>query len=62
MPSKKVASFFNQNKLFVYKKGNIILRSDEEEIHYIYYLQKGYVKQSIVSEKGDEIILNIDNI
>jgi CRP/FNR family transcriptional regulator, anaerobic regulatory protein len=55
---QKVADFFSSYKSVLYKKGEVIIRSDEE-IREIFYLKSGSVKMSVFSEEGREVILHI---
>lgn len=56
--SKKVADFFQQFKSQVYKKGEILIRADDNPAG-IFYLTEGAVKLYVISNKGDELVLNI---
>jgi CRP-like cAMP-binding protein len=51
---KKLNPFFAQYKPLQYKKGQVILRP-EDEIKYIYFIEKGYVKFYYLSEEGKEL-------
>jgi len=53
-----VESFFFQYKKQVLKKGEILIRADDDPTG-IFYLQEGVVKQYYISKKGDAITLNI---
>jgi len=55
---EKLNSFFSQFKKQTYKKGEILVRADENPSG-IFYLKEGQVKVYTISEKGEEIILNI---
>lgn len=55
---KKLEEFFSQFRPLHYKKGDIIVRP-EDPIFGIYLLKKGFVKQYIVSEDGDEVTIHI---
>ena len=55
---KKLEDFFSQYRPLQYKKGDIIVRP-EDPIFGIYLLKKGFVKQYIVSEDGDEVTIHI---
>ena len=55
---EKVTKFFNQSKVQVYKKGEILIRADENPIG-IFYLKEGLVKEYAISKKGEEIVVNI---
>lgn len=54
----KIEKFFSQQKKQSYKKGEILIRADENPA-YVYYLQEGFVKMYAISKKGDELVLNI---
>lgn len=54
----KVEKFFSQYRLRDYPKGQILILSGDDN-DYIYYLQKGKVKEYEVSYRGDEVILNV---
>lgn len=56
--TKKVDSFFKQFKHQIFKKGEILIRADENPLG-IFYLTRGTVKQYTISHKGDELLLNI---
>ena len=51
---KKLNPFFSQYKPLQYKKGQVIIRP-EDEIKYIYFIEKGYVKFYYLSEDGKEM-------
>lgn len=55
---QKLDDFFSQYKTRKYKKGEILIRADDNPTG-IFYLSKGLVKMYCISNKGDEIILNI---
>ncbi len=55
---KKLDAFFNQFKTQAYKKGEILIRADENPAG-VFYLKKGKVKMYAISKKGDELVLNI---
>lgn len=50
--------FFAQYPVVEFKAGETIYRPDEI-ITFIYYLEAGYVSQQVVSENGEDFILNI---
>ncbi|MBI1863189.1 Crp/Fnr family transcriptional regulator [Candidatus Microgenomates bacterium] len=56
--SQKLEAFFTHYKEQKYKKGEILLRADEDPTG-VYYLNNGSVKIYGISRKGDEIVLNI---
>ena len=55
---KRLSDFFSNYKLIIFKKGHIIYRP-EDPITNIYFLKKGLVKQYIISEDGDEVVINL---
>ncbi|HRN95849.1 MAG TPA: Crp/Fnr family transcriptional regulator [Candidatus Levybacteria bacterium] len=56
--SKKVLNFFSQFKELSYKKGEILIRADDDPAG-IFYLVKGEVKEYAISKKGEELIINV---
>jgi CRP-like cAMP-binding protein len=58
MISKKIDEFFKQFKHQTYKKGEILVRADED-LSGVFYLTKGMVKQYAISNKGEELVINI---
>ena len=56
--SDKIEAFFTKFKHQTYKKGEIIIRADEDPSG-IFYLKNGSVKAYVISKKGDELIVNI---
>lgn len=56
--AKKLEDFFSQFKYQQYKKGEILVRADDDP-QGIFYLTDGFVKMYAISKKGDEIVLNI---
>lgn len=54
----KIELFFTQFKYQKYKKGELLLRTDEQPSG-VFYLKKGTVKMYLISNKGDEVVLNI---
>ena len=54
----KIETFFRQYSTQSYKKGQVLLLSNETPTH-AYYLVEGRVKQYEITYKGDEIIVNI---
>lgn len=56
--SDKLEAFYTQYKKQTYKKGEILIRVDEEPSG-IFFLSKGTVKMYSISAKGDEIVLNL---
>lgn len=56
--SQKLDSFFTAYKHLSYKKGEILIRADDNPSG-ISYIKQGYVKQYAISKKGDELVVNI---
>jgi CRP/FNR family transcriptional regulator len=56
--AKKLDKFFSQFKHQTYKKGEILVRADDDPSG-IFYLKKGLVKEYAISKKGDELIVNV---
>ena len=54
----KLDKFFGSYKRLNYKKGEILVRVDDDPLG-IFYLKKGKVKQYAISKNGEEVILNI---
>lgn len=55
---EKIDSFFSQFKHQVYKKGEILVRADDDPAG-IFYLKSGMVKEYAISKKGEEVVVNI---
>lgn len=55
---EKLESFFTKFKHQTYKKGEILIRADDDPTG-IFYLKKGFVKEYAISTKGDEMVVNI---
>lgn len=55
---KKLEAFFTQYKKQQFKKGEILIRADDDPAG-IFYLQKGTVKMYLISKNGDELVLNL---
>ena len=55
---KKIENFLKGYKFQKYRKGEIIIRA-EDEPQGVFYLEEGFVKKYIISRKGDELTLNI---
>lgn len=53
---RKLESFFGKFKRLEYKKGEIIIRADDEP-QGVYYLTKGLVTEYLISRKGNEVLL-----
>ncbi len=58
--TKKIDLFFTNFKHQTYKKGEILIRADDDPTG-IFYLTKGIVKEYAISKKGDELVLNLFN-
>jgi CRP-like cAMP-binding protein len=56
--SKKLDDFFKQFKHQVYKKGEILVRADEDPSG-VFYLTSGTVKEYTISKKGEELVINV---
>lgn len=56
--NNKLESFFSKFKKIIFKKGDIIIRGDDEPSS-VYYIAYGHVKMSSMYEDGDEISVNI---
>jgi CRP/FNR family transcriptional regulator len=56
--AKKLKTFFSRFKYQTYRKGEILVRADDEPAG-IFYLTKGHVKTYLITAKGDEIVLNV---
>ncbi len=54
----KVDNFFKQFKHQTYKKGEILIRADEDPSG-VFYLTHGTVKEYAISKKGEELIINV---
>ncbi|MBI4080631.1 MAG: Crp/Fnr family transcriptional regulator [Candidatus Levybacteria bacterium] len=54
----KIDKFFTQLKRQSYKKGEILIRADDNPPG-VFYLKEGYVKEYAISKKGDELVINI---
>lgn len=55
---KKLEVFFSQHKPQIYKKGEILIRADDDPSG-VFYLKEGIVKEYAISKKGDELVINI---
>lgn len=55
---QKIETFFSKFKPQAYKKGEILIRADDEPKG-VFYLEEGYVKKYVISKKGDELTLYI---
>jgi CRP-like cAMP-binding protein len=50
--------FFDKYRSINYKIGETVIQPGEK-IEYIYFLESGYVSQQVISENGEDFILNI---
>lgn len=55
---RKIDTFFLQFHKQQYKKGEIMIRADEDPTA-IFYLLDGLVKEYAITQKGDEVVVNI---
>ena len=55
---KKIDEFFTRFKYQKYKKGEILVRADDDPPG-IFYLKSGRVKEYAISKKGDELVVNM---
>ncbi len=55
---EKLDIFFSKYKFQKYKKGELLIRADENPTG-VYYLKKGIVKEYAISKKGEELIVNM---
>lgn len=55
---KKVERFFLAHKHQEYKKGELLIRADDDP-RGIFYLRSGNVKQYAISRNGEELVINI---
>ncbi len=56
--AEKIDTFFSQFKHVTYKKGEIVIRADDDP-RGIMYLVSGNVRKYALSKKGDELVVNI---
>lgn len=56
--NKKLHEFSSKYKHQTYKKGEILLRADDNP-QGIFFLTKGTVKQYAISKKGEELVVNL---
>ena len=56
--SKKIDNFFTKHKPQSFKKGEILIRADDNPTG-IFYLKEGIVKKYAISKKGDELTVNL---
>lgn len=55
---EKTNAFFTTYKYQTYKKGEILVRADDDPPG-IFYLREGVVKEYAISSKGEELVVNI---
>lgn len=55
---QKIHDFFTHSKNQTYKKGEILIRADENPSG-IFYLKEGIVKEYAISKKGEELVVNM---
>ncbi len=55
---EKVLAFFSKYKNQKYKKGELLIRADDQP-QGIFYLMNGNVKVYAISKKGDELVVNL---
>lgn len=56
--AKKIDDFFIQYKKQSYKKGEILIRADDDPVG-VFYLKEGFVKEYVISKKGEELVINV---
>lgn len=56
--AEKLEDFFTQYKHQTYKKNQILIRADDSPSG-IFYLKNGMVKEYLISNNGDEVVVNI---
>ena len=54
----KIDNFFKQFKHQIYKKGEILIRVDDDPDG-VFYLTQGTVKEYAISRKGEELVINV---
>lgn len=54
----QLKAFFQQYPLLKFKANQTVIRL-EDEVHSVYYIEKGYVSQQVFSENGEDFIVNI---
>lgn len=55
---KKLEDFFTKYKKQQFKKGEILIRADDDPAG-IFYITNGTVKMYLISKNGDELVLNL---
>jgi CRP-like cAMP-binding protein len=56
--AKKIDDFFSKYKKQTFKKGEILIRADDDPAG-VFYLKEGFVKKYAISKKGEELAINI---
>lgn len=56
--AEKIDKFFTQFKYQEYRKGEILIRADDDPSG-IFYLKEGIVKEYAISKKGEELVVNL---
>ena len=56
--AEKVENFFTSFRKAIYDKGEVLIQAGDKP-EYIFYLCDGRVKQYDISERGDEVVLNV---
>ena len=54
----KIDNFFKQFKHHIYKKGEVLIRVDDDPGG-VFYLTGGTVKEYAISKKGEELVVNV---
>jgi CRP/FNR family transcriptional regulator, anaerobic regulatory protein len=54
--TNKLKTFFGQHRQLQYKKGELLLRAEDDPSG-VYYLDEGIVDQYVITDKGDEFIV-----
>lgn len=55
---EKIAAFFAPFQKQLYKKGEILIRADEDPSG-VFYLTKGAIKQYFLTKNGEELVVNV---
>jgi len=56
--SQKLENFFKKYKHHIYKKGEILIKVDDDP-EGVFYLTHGTVKEYAISKKGEELVINV---
>lgn len=56
--AEKLDTFFSQFRQQTYKKGEILIRADDNPSG-VFYLKEGIVKKYAISRKGEELVVNL---